>query len=206
MLHHEEELGPESTPNASYSALPTRSQTPGRDGESSQTPIRRGRAASGLSYRSTSGSYSNLPRGARLHRPSWTSRDFSETRDDRSRTPIDMSRNVPEDDTAMATPTRSASRTPKRRSVTMPTSTLPPMPNVDELHIGGDVSTRDVIADVPTPTIRPRSGTFSGSRSNTPTPADRNSFHTRSTTLDLPARDNRGPLTPAVEHDEELYH
>ncbi|CAD0089250.1 unnamed protein product [Aureobasidium mustum] len=206
MLHHEEELGPESTPNASCSALPTRSQTPGMDGESSQTPIRRGRAASGLSYRSTSGSYSNLPRGARLHRPSWTSRDFSETRDDRSRTPIDMSRNVPEDDTAMATPTRSGSRTPKRRSVTMPTSTLPPMPNLDELQIGGDVSTRDVIADVPTPTIRPRSGTFSGSRSNTPTPADRNSFHTRSTTLDLPARDNRGPLTPAVEHDEELYH
>ncbi|KAG9831780.1 TRP-domain-containing protein, partial [Aureobasidium melanogenum] len=203
MLHHEEELGPEPTPHASYSALPSRSQTPGMDGESSQTPIRRGRAASGMSYRSTSGSYSNLPRGARLHRPSWTSRDFSEARDDRSRTPIDMNRNVPEDETAMATPTRSGSRTPKRRSVTMPM--LSPMPNVEELQIGGDVSSRDVIADVPTPTIRPRSGTFSGSRSNTPTPAERNSFHTRSTTLDMPARDSRGPLTPAVERDEKSY-
>ncbi|KAI4721717.1 TRP-domain-containing protein [Aureobasidium sp. EXF-10727] len=205
MLHQEEDLGSEPTPNASYSALPTRSQTPGINGESSQTPVRRGRAASGVSYRSTSGSYSNLPRGARLHRPSWTSRDFSETRGDRSGTPIDMSRNVPEDDTIMATPTRSGSRTPKRRSVTMP-SLLPPMPNVDELQVGGDVSSRDVIADVPTPTVRPRSGTFSGSRSNTPTPGDRNSFHTRSTTLDMPVRDSRGPLTPAVERDEELYH
>ncbi|KAG9752645.1 TRP-domain-containing protein, partial [Aureobasidium melanogenum] len=204
ILHHEEELGPEPTPHASYSALPSRSQTPGMDGESSQTPIRRGRAASGMSYRSTSGSYSNLPRGARLHRPSWTSRDFSEARDDRSRTPIDMNRNVPEDETAMATPTKSGSRTPKRRSVTMPM--LSPMPNVEELQIGGDVSSRDVIADVPTPTIRPRSGTFSGSRSNTPTPAERNSFHTRSTTLDMPARDSRGPLTPAVERDEESEH
>ncbi|KAH0268973.1 TRP-domain-containing protein, partial [Aureobasidium melanogenum] len=205
MLHHEEELGPEPTPHASYSALPSRSQTPGMDGESSQTPIRRGRAASGMSHRSTSGSYSNLPRGARLHRPSWTSRDFSETRDDRSRTPIDMTRNVPEDETVMPTPTRSGSRTPKRRSVTMP-AILSPMPNVNELQMGGDVSSRDVIADVPTPLIRPRSGTFGGSRSNTPTPAERNSFHTRSTTLDMPARDSRGPLTPAVEREEESYH
>ncbi|THY11958.1 TRP-domain-containing protein [Aureobasidium pullulans] len=206
MLHHEDDLEADS-PHASYSALPMRSQTPGMEvGESSQTPIRRGRAASGVSYRSTSGSYSNLPRGARLHRPSWTSRDFSETRDDRSGTPIDMNRNVPEDDVAFATPTRSGSRTPKRRSVTMPTSTLPPMPSVENMQLGGDFSTRDVIADVPTPTIRPRSGTFSGSRNITPTPGDKNSFHTRSTTLDMPARDHRGPLTPAVEHDEELYH
>jgi hypothetical protein len=205
MLHQEDEFEPESTPHASYAALPMRSQTPGMDGESSQTPVRRGRAASGVSYRSTSGSYSNLPRGARLHRPSWTSRDFSETRDDRSGTPIDMSRNVPEDDTAMATPTRSGSRTPKRRSVTMPTSMPPPMPNLDELQIGGDRSSMNVIADVPTPIVRPRSGTFSGSRSNTPTPAERNSFHTRSTTLEMPARDNRGPLTPAVERDEDPY-
>jgi hypothetical protein len=202
MLHHEYESGPESTPRASYSALNMRSQTPGMDGESSQTPVRRGRAASGVSYRSTSGSYSNLPRGARLHRPSWTSHDFSETRDDRSGTPIDMSRNVPEDETAIATPRRSGSRTPKRRSVTMPTSLPPPMPNLDELQFGGDISTTNVIGDVPTPVSRPRSGTFSGSRTNTPTPADRNSFHTRSTTLDMPARDNRGPLTPAVERDE----
>ncbi|KAI5238024.1 TRP-domain-containing protein [Aureobasidium subglaciale] len=206
MLNQEGELDHESTPHTSYSALPMRSQTPGMDGESSQTPIRRGRAASGLSHRSTSGSYSNLPRGARLHRPSWSSRDFSASRDDRSGTPIDMNRNVPEDETAMATPTRSGSRTPKRRSVTMPTSALPPMPNLDELQIGGDVSTREVIADVPTPTIRPRSGTFSGSRTNTPTPGDLSSFHTRATTLDMPTRDSRGPLTPTVERDEELYH
>jgi len=205
MLHHEEESGPEYTPRASYSALPVRSQTPGMDGESSQTPVRRGRAASGVSYRSASGSYSNLPRGARLHRPSWTSRDFSETRDDYSGTPIDMSRNVPEDDTAMATPTKSGSRTPKRRSVTMPSSMPPPMPNLDELQIGGDRSSLNVIGDVPSPIVRPRSGTFSGSRTNTPTPGDRNSAHTRSTTLDLPARDNRGPLTPAVERDEEPF-
>jgi hypothetical protein len=204
MLHQEDESGPESTPT-SYSALPMRSQTPGMDGESSQTPVRRGRAASGVSYRSTSGSYSNLPRGARLHRPSWTSRDFSENREDRSGTPIDMSRNVPEDDTAMATPTRSESRTPKRRSVTMPNSMPPPMPNLNELQIGGDLSAIDVIGDVPTPIVRPRSGTFSGSRSNTPTPMDLNSFHTRSTTLDMPTRDSRGPLTPAVERDEEPF-
>ncbi|KEQ73592.1 TRP-domain-containing protein, partial [Aureobasidium namibiae CBS 147.97] len=199
------EIIPEYTPRASYFALPMRSQTPGMDGESSQTPVRRGRAASGVSYRSASGSYSNLPRGARLHRPSWTSRDFSETRDDYSGTPIDMSRNVPEDDTAMATPTRSESRTPKRRSVTMPISMPPPMPNLDELQIGGDRSSLNVIGDVPSPIVRPRSGTFSGSRTNTPTPGDRNSVHTRSTTLDMPARDNRGPLTPAVERDEEPF-
>lgn len=203
MFHLDDVSGPELTPRASYSALPMRSQTPGMDGESSQTPIRRGRAASGVSYRSASGSHSNIPRGARLHRPSWTSRDFSETQGDDSGTPIDMSRNVPEDDTAMATPTRSGSRTPKRRSVTMPTSMLPPLPNLDELQIGGDRSSLNVIGDVPSPIVRPRSGTFSGSR--TPTPVDRNSFHTRSTTLDMPARDNREPLTPAVERDEEPF-
>lgn len=206
MLHENAEPEADSTPYASYAALPLRSQTPGMEtGESSQTPIRRGRAASGASHRSASASYSNLPRGARLHRPSWNSRDFSEAGDDRSRTPIDMSRHVPEDDTATATPTRSGARTP-RRSVTLPASAIPPMPSIDSLRFGGDMSSREVIGDVPTPTVRPRSGTFSGSRSNTPTPVDRNSFHTRSTTLELPPREHKGPLTPAIEHDEERFH
>jgi hypothetical protein len=202
-MYHGKEMDPEYAPHASYSAFPMLSQTPVTGvGESTQTPVRRGRATSGVSHRSASGSYSNLPYGARLHRPSWASRDFSECGDERVGTPIDMSRNVPEDDPAIATPRRSGSRTPKRRSVTMPTSTLPPMPSMDSLRIGGDYSTIDTIADVPTPSVRPRSGTF-GSRSNTPTPADRNSSQNR--TLEMPVRDHRGPLTPAVE-SEEFFH
>lgn len=203
MLHEDPGMENEPTPNASYAALPQRSHTPAgmEQGESSSTPLRRSRAVSAASYRSANASFSNLPRGARLHRPSWSSRDFSDA--EYTNVPIDMDRHVPEDDPATATPTRSGARTPLR-SATMPASMMQPLQSMESLQIGGAFSTREVIGDVPTPTMRPRSGTF-GSRSNTPTPMDRNSFHTRQTTLDMPHRDQRGPLTPAVERDEELF-
>lgn len=202
-------------PNASYASLNDRAQTPvnasdtalPRPKSGSMTPKRASRTPSIQSM-----SQSNLPYGARPHRPSWAARDFSNvTVDDLDAAPplpvVDMSRFVPEDPDADAPPPTAASnkRRSKRlsRSNSLPKSINPQM-STDSLHIGGDVSTRDTIGNVPVPTTRPRSGTQGSqrnSRSGTPSHGLGESSD-MSESLARSQRNSRVPLTPAQELEE----
>ncbi|KAL1304825.1 hypothetical protein AAFC00_003752 [Neodothiora populina] len=216
----------EPEPSKSYVAVSQRSATPGLENldraEGSSAPLRRARAASRASRASVhSMSYTNLPYGARVHRPSWSTRDFSEWNAEQAASaPTPFPAFAPDDEIADGTPARSGASTPVRsgiatpsqrgplRSATTPASMLRPMGSMDSLHIGGEVSTPDTIGDVPPPTVKPRAGTFngragSGSRSNTPTPRDRKRSITPSSRLEL-STINRPPLTPTEERDE-LY-
>lgn len=200
----------------SYAVLSQRSGTPGPDAfESTEnvTPIRRNRATSKASMHSMS--YTNLPYGARPHRPSWSTRDFSEWNAEHSATRLSMAQD--EEPPAAVTPQRAGTVTsansdartpigrPPARSATLPTALIRPMASASSLRVGGGTSTPDTIGAVPSPNVRPRSGTFNGrggngSRSNTPTPGNRSSTPTMR--LDLPIASSSRPLTPAAEMDE----
>lgn len=203
-------------PNASYISLAEHAPAPARDTASPGpgTPLRRSRAPS---VRSVGMSQTNLPYGARQHRPSWSTREF-EAWDENQRpgsvSPINMNHHVPEDEpmSAVETPTKPQIRAPSR-SATLPSQMIRPAPSSDSLKIGGDISTSDMIGKVPAPTMRPRSNTANSrhSRSNTPTfmspidgrstenlPAFEFGLHGDST----PNRGSRAPLTPAQEMEE----
>ncbi|KAJ9623660.1 hypothetical protein H2203_005922 [Taxawa tesnikishii (nom. ined.)] len=191
---------------ASYMSLNQRSETPTVDpaiaGESAatHTPVRRSRAAS---MQSTT----NLPFGARVHRPSWSSRDFTEWNEERTLTPINMNRYVPDDEPAAesATPTNKGLRTPSRRA-TIANPKLRAVGSTDSLRVGGNVSAADNIGNVPSPSVRPRSGTFNGSKVSSRNGTPMQSTSNLATSLDVPGeRVSRGPLTPAMERDEELF-
>ena len=197
-------------PNASFLSLNDRAGTPinasetafSRPRSGTATPSRRSRAPSVQSM-----IQSNLPYGARPHRPSWNTRDFSPVgADDREGTPftaIDMNRTVP-DDEPEAAPAATKRRSKRLSgSNSLPKSVDPSM-STDSLRIGGDVSTRDTIGNVPAPTTRPRAGTHGSLRnSRTGTPV-----HGLGEMGDLfdPApssqRSSKFPLTPAQEMDE----
>lgn len=169
------------------------------------SPARRSRATSNASI-----SQSNLPYGARPHRPSWSQRDFStyshNADADGTFTPVDMSRHMPEDNTI--SPPRSAvpSRTPSRA-----TSQLRTQPSNESLGVGGDVSSRDIIGKVPAPSMRPRAGTWNSRHSA------RNSVSNGEIFFEAPesslSASNAGghwassakmPLTPAQEAEEYM--
>lgn len=220
------EMAMEDTdPSNSYVSVNQRSTTPGPDtfdqSEDSSVPLRRNRAASRASRASRASvrsmSYTSLPYGARAHRPSWSARDFADWSADTASAPLSKDRAVVTDEEASAeppvqlmtaTPDASGPSTPigkgPLRSATMPVSMLQPMASMDSLRVGGSISTPDTIGVVPSPTIRPRSGTFNGrtgnaNRSNTPTPLGRSG--TPGSRLEL-STINRPPLTPAEERDE----
>lgn len=208
--------------NGSHVALSQISATPGEHYASAseeKAQLRRNRAVSRTSM--TSMRSGNLPYGARPHRPSWSTRDFQEWNADSTETPINMSRVVPDEGPRVVTPVRVGTDTPTRsatttpvgrgplRSATLPASMLRPMGSMDSLRVGGSVSTPDTIGVVPSPTVKPRSGTFNGrvsragsvGRSNTPTTMSRSG--TPSSRLDLQSVPPRmAPLTPALEKDE----
>ncbi|KAF2859690.1 TRP-domain-containing protein [Piedraia hortae CBS 480.64] len=132
---------------------------------------------------------SNLPYGARLHKPSWSTKDFvspGTSLYERDNTPSSSAVTSPRDSTIG----------PPVRSVTLPASQLRTSlidASSSTLNFGG-LSTRDTIGIVPAPTIRPRSGTMPSIRS--PPPDDvaerQDSQRLRGRTL----------LTPALEQDE----
>jgi hypothetical protein len=198
-------------PEASYLSLDNRQPTPanasdaaiGRPPSGTASPAGRSRAASLQSQ-------SNLPYGARPHRPSWNTRDFGSTcaeDTERSFTPIDMDRTVPDDEPVAP---RAAAKGRHSRSASLTSVfgksapvAVKPQISADELRVGGDVSTRDTIGKVPAPPpMRPRSSTHGSqrnSRSGTPVHG-----------LEYDAYDgqpgsqrgSRYPLTPAQEMDE----
>ena len=178
------------------------------------TPARRSRAPSRTpsiqSMRQT-----NLPFGARSHRPSWSTRDFAEAR---AYTPIDMSKSLPDDEAieapAPATKRRGLIKTPSSRRNTLESAKLRPQTSTDQLSVGGDVSTRDTIGNVPAPTMRPRAGTLGSTRSRSNTPsyavAPGESTDRLGEMFDSYPNSNRAsrappPLTPAQEQEEFGY-
>ncbi|KAK4508786.1 hypothetical protein PRZ48_002525 [Zasmidium cellare] len=206
-------------PNASYMSVNEEApSTPGFGTRSGNgTPVNRSRANSRAAS-VASMSQTNLPYGARQHRPSWNQRDFTPVDThvpDRNSTPIDMERNVPEDDPARP-PSAKGMRTPSR-SATMPIN-LKPQTSVDSLRVGGDVSTRDTIGNVPAPSVRPRAGSYGYNRSAARSISDsnRNSDYLSDLPDSRPGSQRASligggpsgsygrhhPLTPAQEMDE----
>ena len=165
-------------PNASYISLNNRAASPAMASDAAlaggtATPIRTSRAPSVQSM-----SQSHLPFGARPHRPSWSTRDFSLVGAEdpqRSFTPIDMNRSVA-DDEPLASPappkgrhSRSASLSSMLNRDKQPAAAkaVKPTASADSLGIGGEYSTRDMIGKVPAPTMRARTGSqLSGRNSN----------------------------------------
>ena len=178
------------------------------------SPVRRSRATSAASM-----SQSNLPYGARPHRPSWSQRDFStyshNPEADGTFTPVDMSRSMPEDN-ATISPPRSAthSRAPSRGA-----PQLRSQASNESLGVGGDVSSRDIIGKVPAPSVRPRAGTWN-SRHSARNSVSNGEYFFDAPESSLSATSNIGggggghraassggmkmPLTPAQEAEEYI--
>lgn len=164
---------------------------------------RRSRAAS-------THSVSNLPYGARSHRPSWSSRDFAPSLYDCDNTdadgfaPVDMSQQVRDDNNdygeGTTTPRRAHSRM-RSRSNTQNSQTLQPQISSESVGVGADVSSRDSIGKVPQPGMRPRAGTGPRSRGNSVNMDDLSAPD--AAWLGASQRGGRAPpLTPALEVDE----
>ena len=200
-------------PNASYASLDDRVGTPvnmsdaalaGR-GSGVNTPIRGSRAPS---IQSVSQTY--LPFGARPHRPSWSTRDFGPAgaeSNERPFAPIDMNKSVADDESVAAPATRKNRHSRAgSRSSQKPPNVVAPQASTDSLHIGGDVSTRDTIGNVPQPTTRPRAGTHGsvrGSRTSTPNLAlGEANMEGMFDSQPGSQRGSKFPLTPAQEMDE----
>ena len=199
-------------PDASYMSLNNRGGPSSANFSEAAIARRTSGTASpaGRSRAASLQSQSNLPYGARPHRPSWTTRDFSPTGAESPTsafTPIDMSKTVPDDE---APAPSSATKVRHKRSASL-TSAFKPAPkqkplkpnmSAESLHIGGDVSTRDTIGRVPAPPpMRPRSSaqnSLRNSRSGTPV----HGFDFVDDGQPGSARGSRYPLTPAQEMDE----
>jgi len=170
------------------------------------------RPARRMSTSSSTFTTSNLPYGARSHRPSWSTHDFQQ-----NLSLVDVNRTLPDREhtrspLATTTITSSIPMIPagSRHSSgsPAPAKTLRTAKSVESLRaVGIPQHDETTITDVPLPRIRPRSGTWDsrgpsrvGSRSTTPTNAN---FPDREN-LTSTANNVRVPLTPAVENDEEF--
>jgi len=197
-------------PAASYLSLDERPPMPAAvnsdERSATATPNRRSRAASVYSTSQT-----NLPYGARPHRPSWSTREFQ----DAGYAPVDMERNMQEDDEAVESPVPASKKgllKSRSRKGSLNNPRVRPQTSSDQLSIGGDVSTRDTIGHVPAPTVRPRAGTMGSMRS---VRSNRSSYVGGGESSDRlgdmldshPSHPNsqrasRVPLTPAQELEE----
>ena len=129
-------------------------------GKRPMTPAGRSRANSRAASVRSVGT-TNLPYGARSHRPSWSTRDFQRAgfgdQED-----VDLSSTAVGDDSITAV-------TPNKRHSGAPSYTQPSlrtMPSNASLRVGAEVSSTDAIGVVPVPTVRPRAGTMGSIRSS----------------------------------------
>ena len=198
-------------PNASYLSV---DNLGGRSVNGSNSAIAGVATPSRISRTASLSSQSNLPYGARAHRPSWNSRDFSNAgadNIDRAFSPVDMSQSVPDDEPAAAPATSGKTRHSRSASLTsafnrhsgIKQEVAKPYQSTDSLHIGGETSTRDTIGNVPAPSMRPRSGTSHSNRNSrvgTPVNGD---FSDALYSQQGGQRSSRQyPLTPAQEMEE----
>lgn len=198
-------------PNASYVSMDRNVPSPAY-GSGAATPNRQSRAPSVQSV-----SQSNLPYGARPHRPSWSTRDFSPVGAEESRTsftPIDMSRTVSDDANVTAAPasakknrhSRSGSLSSVLHKSSAPAAAPTPQPSSDELRLGGDISSRDTIGMVPAPAMRARSNTHGSRNSRSGTPVNGLDDLDQGYDPQPGPSSNRAsryaPLTPALEREE----
>jgi hypothetical protein len=170
---------------------------------STASPARRSRAPSAASL-----SQSNLPYGARAHRPSWSQRDFStysyNADADTSFVPVDMSRTIPDDDTISPPRSTAPSRTPSRGAPQLRSQV-----SNESMGVGGDISSRDMIGKVPAPIMRPRAGTWN-SRHSARNSMSGGDYYFDASESSLSAGNIGGhrasgarmPLTPAQETEE----
>ena len=199
-------------PNASFVSYDNRAATPAA---ASRTSINRPPSGFGGPTRSRAGSrasQSNLPYGARPHRPSWNTHDFAQAGYQGSTeafTPVDMDRSVPDDEEPTVATVAPKVRHIRSASLTSAFSkpapaVIKPHQSAESLHIGGDVSTRDTIGRVPAPPpMRPRSGQYGSNRnSRSGTPVGGLDFEDAYDTQPNSRRASRYPLTPAQEKDE----
>ncbi|PSK33578.1 Flavin carrier protein 2 [Elsinoe australis] len=218
-------------PSASYLSLDSRNFSPASRkfspmGEASPNgPTRAVSAASSVAIRS------NLPRGARGHRPSWSIHE--PTDDDRVITPVNMNQSVPEDNTLKSPITTSStpnfSRLPSRAGLVSGLS-IPKLRGVrsmDTVRSADLIRSESPVQDVPAPKVRPRSGTWASSRgpsqgpSRNATPSGSVFNMDRNSTGTAPPEDGPAPpispikfprplsmgnalMAPAEEKDEEL--
>ncbi|KAF4549994.1 Transient receptor potential (TRP) ion channel-like protein 4 [Elsinoe fawcettii] len=168
---------------------------------------------------------SNLPFGARAHRPSWSIHEAND--DDRVITPINMNNNVPEDNTLTSPtiPSPAHSRTPSKTGLVAGLSIpkLRTAKSMDTVRTSSDIKRAESpVQDIPAPRVRPRSGTWTSrgsirapSRNGTPSGSIFNVERDTSgmvspvsllSPLQLPPIMglHKGPLTPAEERDEEF--
>lgn len=226
------EMHPAGDANSSYVSLNDRAQTPVNASEPAlagarsgvATPVRVSRTNSMRSM-NINMSQSSLPFGARPHRPSWSTRDFSPAErenPEQAFLPIDMSRDVADDEPVLPPSTSKSGqvRTPSRSSMTPnPASapnTLRPQASHDSLRVGGDVSTRDMIGKVPAPTTRPRAGTHGSLRNSSrrnsdlfpdaPESSQLGSQERQQPQSQRGSRYNAPLMTPAQERDEWTPH
>ncbi|KAG8629144.1 hypothetical protein KVT40_003009 [Elsinoe batatas] len=216
-------------PSASYLSLDSRnfSPTPSRN-FSPMSDIGPSGPARVPSMASSAHIRSNLPFGARAHRPSWSIHESRD--DDRVITPVNMNQTVPEDNT-LKSPTVSTAPSPTHSRVASRTGlvaglSIPKLrttKSMDTVRTPIDIKrSESPVQDVPAPRVRPRSGTWNSrgsirapSRSGTPSGSVFNMDHDSSaiaspvsplSPLQLPPilGVQSGPLTPAVEVDEEF--
>lgn len=157
-----------------------------------EMPITRRRTGSMRSL-----SQSNLPKGARPTRPSWSAQDFkyfnSPDIEETRRGAASFGTNDPADDTLVTSSpsqTRKSghSRTSSIRSGSRAEAAVEPDLSGEKLRVGGEVSTRDTIGIVPAPIMQPRGCSSRGSRSS--------SFADHGSDRFMPAA-----MTPAQEKD-----
>ena len=196
-------------PNTSYLSLNNRGATSANASDAALARPPSGAASpAGRSRAPSLQSQSNLPYGARPHRPSWNTRDFSATGAESPTgaiTPIDMSRSVPEDESPAATKVRHSRSTSLTGALKpAPKQPIKPHMSAESLRIGGDVSTRDTIGRVPAPPpMRPRSSTHGSVRnSRSGTPVHGLDFGDEGQPSSQRGSRYMYPLTPAQEMDE----
>ncbi|KAK5012427.1 hypothetical protein LTR60_004385, partial [Cryomyces antarcticus] len=152
----------------------------------SSTQARRSRVGSRAGSVRSMTSYSTLPFGARPHRPSWSSRDYSDWQDkERMSSQVSLGR-FPEDQSARGPIGRGAAK------------------SSEDLRLPSAFSSVENLGKSSSPLPRPKSiGHVSSSRVGTPTVPSLPSATSRQHGLETPTRQSRVPLTPALELTED---
>lgn len=157
----------------------------------------------GRSRAASTQSQSNLPYGARPHRPSWSKQDFAEYDHTVSAHPTNT------DQTSFRSPVVEVTSDPmvakpKKHRRTWSRGSAPqtvdktPIIAPEELQVGGDASSQRMIGLVPEPKVRPRAGTAESISSSR-----RISNHHEYQNADMGSSNApRVPLTPAQELEE----